>query len=78
MRFSLLALLFILASSAFAQTKPNRFPPFTDWQIAEYSAYTKKCLRGSERVRNLVELSVTIGSDGMIIGDPEVLISNRQ
>src|SRR5213595_1415737 len=73
MRFSLLALLLISASSAFAQTQLNRFPPFTDWQIAEYSAYTKKCLRESERVRNLVELSVTIGPDGMIIGDPEVL-----
>jgi hypothetical protein len=73
MRFSLLALLLISASSAFAQTKPNRFPPFTDWQIAEYTAYTQKCLRASERVRNLVELSVTIGPDGMIIGDPEVV-----
>jgi hypothetical protein len=73
MRFSLLALLLISASSAFAQTKPKSFPPFTDWQIAEYSAYTKKCLRDSERVRNLVELSVTIGPDGMIIGEPEVV-----
>jgi len=80
MRFSLLALLLVSASSAFAQTKPPetrpvpsyRFSPFTEWQIAEFTAYTKKCLRSVEKIRNRFRLIAKIGPDGMIIGDPEI------
>ena len=45
---------------------------YTAWQQAEYLAHTKKCLAGqTEPIRNWVELLVTIGPDGMVIGDPE-------
>jgi Protein of unknown function (DUF1194) len=48
-------------------------PKFWPWQYAGFVAYTKKCLlRQKEKIRNRVELSATIGPDGMIVGDPEI------
>lgn len=44
----------------------------TAGQIAEWSAHVKKCLRGYGPIRHPVSLTVTIGQDGMITGDPEV------
>lgn len=78
-RFSLLALLLISSSSVFAQTKPakNPFAPvgglgLTPWQIAEWSAHVKKCVRDYGPTRNSITVSVTIGRDGMITGDPDI------
>jgi hypothetical protein len=48
------------------QSKP------TAGQFAEWYAHVKKCLGSYEPIRHPVSLSVTIGQDGMIAGDPEV------
>jgi Protein of unknown function (DUF1194) len=43
------------------------------WQHAEFAAHIKKCFhRQKEPIRNQVDVSVTIGPDGMIIGNPEI------
>jgi hypothetical protein len=48
-------------------------PKFWPWQYAGFVAHTKKCfLRQKEKIRNRVELSATIGPDGMIVGNPEI------
>ncbi|MGA2292503.1 hypothetical protein [Bradyrhizobium sp.] len=76
MRSLLLAFLFFSTTSAFAQSDPAepQKTPFTAWQLEEYAAYTQKCfLRQREPMQHRLELSVTIGPDGMIIGDPEVV-----
>lgn len=53
--------------------RPLKVAGYTPWQQAEYGAYTKKCLlRQKGSTRNRVELYATIGTDGMIVGDPEV------
>jgi hypothetical protein len=60
-------------SGALRTAVPSTTPRFTAWQQAEFMAHTKKCFgRQREPIRNLVDLSVTVGLDGMIVGDPEV------
>jgi hypothetical protein len=84
-RALLLTLLLVSASSTVAQTIPVEKQPFepipflaprrsqlTAWQIAEWSAHVTKCVRSYGPTRNSVTVSVTIGPDGMIIGDPEI------
>ncbi|MBR1266476.1 hypothetical protein JQ629_03040 [Bradyrhizobium sp. AUGA SZCCT0222] len=75
MKYLLLAFLAVSATSAFAQTRnPADSLAYTEWQLTEYTAYTKKCfLKQPGKVRNKLALHVTIGSDGMIVGEPEVL-----
>jgi hypothetical protein len=52
---------------------PGKKSQFTAWQQAEFMAHTKKCFdRQKEPVRNRVDISVSIGPDGMIIGEPEI------
>jgi hypothetical protein len=85
MRISRLALLLALASPpyALAQTKPAENQPavpylapfsskLTAWQIADWSAHVKECVRSYGPIRHLVSLTVTIGRDGMMAGDPEI------
>lgn len=43
------------------------------WQVAEWSAHIKKCLRDHGPTHHPVSVSVTIGRDGMIEGDPEII-----
>ena len=76
MRYLLLALLVFSTTSAFAQNKdPSTGAPiYTEWQLAEYSAHTKKCfLSQPGKLQHELALNVTIGSDGMVVGEPEVL-----
>lgn len=76
MRHLFLALLVFPATSAFAQNKdPDTGSPiYAEWQLLEYAANTKKCFkRQPDRLRNKLELRVTIGADGMIVGVPVVL-----
>ena len=43
------------------------------WRHAEFAAYIRKCfLRHKEPIRSKVDVSVTFGPDGMIVGDPEI------
>ena len=56
-----------------AQPAPSKGGRYTAWQQAEYIAHAQKCLRRQKvPVLNRVELLVTIGVDGMIVGDPEI------
>ena len=49
-------------------------PSFTAWQLSDFAAYTGKCFsRLKQPMRNKVALSATVGPDGRIVGDPEVL-----
>jgi Protein of unknown function (DUF1194) len=60
-------------SGALPLRVPSAASPFAAWQQAEFVAHTEKCfLRQREPIRNRVEVSVTIGPDGMVIGDPEI------
>jgi hypothetical protein len=53
---------------------PQTAPRFTTWQHAEFVAHANKCLSGKgEPILSRLDLSVTIGPDGMIVGDPEVI-----
>jgi hypothetical protein len=53
---------------------PQTAQRFTSWQHAEFVANTSKCLsRQGELIRSRFDLSVTVGPDGMIMGDPEVV-----
>jgi hypothetical protein len=76
-RFLLLVILLSSTSSVFAQTKPDPFKPIrglglTPWQIAEWSAHVKKCVRDYGPTRNSITVSLTISRDGMITGDPVI------
>lgn len=85
MRAYLLTLLLALTSSALAQTTPankQRFAPvpfiappraqLNAWQLAEWSAHVTKCVRDHGQTTNIVDISIKIGPDGMIIGTPEI------
>ena len=53
---------------------PSTPPSFTAWQLSEFAAYTRKCFSHLKQpMRNKVALSASIGPDGRIVGDPEVL-----
>jgi hypothetical protein len=84
-RISELALLLALASPpyAFAQTGPAEKQPVTPnpatptskltiWQTMDWSANVKRCVQSYEPIRHPVSLTVTIGRDGMMAGDPEI------
>lgn len=71
MRLLLFALLASLTISAFSR---NRALAYTAWQMAEYSAHSKKCLLSQPgQVRHQIAIEATIGSDGMIEGEPKIL-----
>jgi hypothetical protein len=85
-RISELALLLALASPpyAFAQTGPAEKQPVTPnpatptskltiWQTMDWSANVKRCVQSYEPIRHPVSLTVTIGRDGMMAGDPSGL-----
>jgi hypothetical protein len=85
MRISMLALPLALALApyALAQTEvpashaaaPHLSTPssrLTVWQIVDWSAHVKECLRGYGPIRHPVSLTVTIGLDGMMEGDLEI------
>ena len=75
---------FVAISAAYAQTNSPQMQgsapvPFVspkaklpDWQIAEWSAHVKDCVRHYGPTHHPVSLSVTIGRDGMIVGAPEI------
>lgn len=61
------------SSGPSAQPVPSKGGRYTAWQQAEYIAHTQKCLRRQKvPMLNRVEFLVTIGVDGMMIGDPEI------
>ena len=70
-----------ISSGPPALPTPSKGGKYTAWQQAEYTAHAQKCFRRQKvPILNWVELSVTIGLDGMIIGDPEIknLIDNDE